>query len=168
MSAAQSDKVSVLGVFKRTGPGGKAALVLATWFGTGLMPKAPGTFGTLAAMPLVLIGWFGTRYSVAALAGMILIAVWAAHRAANLLEREDPPEVVIDEAVGFLTTLLLLPVTWQSIGLGFILFRCFDILKPWPVRQAERLTGGLGIVMDDLLAGLYAHLFLRGILWLAA
>jgi len=168
MSAARFDKVSVLSVFRRTCPGGKVALVLATWFGTGLVAKAPGTFGSLAAMPLVLIGWLGTAYSAAALAGMIPVAFWASHRAAKLLGKKDPPEVVIDEAVGLLMTMLYMPITWQSIGLGFVLFRCFDILKPWPVRQAERLTGGLGIVMDDLLAGLYAHLFLKGILWLAA
>jgi len=72
--------------------------------------------------------------------------------------------VVIDEVAGFLVTMLLLPISFVNMGLGFILFRFFDIVKPWPVRQAERLKGGFGIVVDDLLAGVYAHLCLRGIL----
>jgi phosphatidylglycerophosphatase A len=92
-------------------------------------------------------------------------AFWASHRTQELLGREDPSEVVIDEAAGFYVTLFLLPITWQSVALGFLLFRFFDIVKPWPVRQAERLKGGLGIVMDDLLAGVYAHLLVRGIVW---
>jgi phosphatidylglycerophosphatase A len=73
--------------------------------------------------------------------------------------------VVIDEVAGLLVTMFLVPLSWLALGLGFTLFRFFDILKPYPVRQAERLRGGLGIVMDDLLAGLYAHICLRIILF---
>lgn len=168
MSRVQSDNLSVPDVFRQTGFNGKAALILATWFGTGLMPRASGTFGTLAAIPLVLIGCLGVGWSAAALVVVTLTALWASHRTQELLGREDPSEVVIDEAAGFCVTLFLLPLTWQSVALGFILFRFFDVVKPWPVRQAERLRGGLGIVMDDLLAGVYAHLFLRSILWIVS
>lgn len=140
---------------------------MATWFGAGLAPRAPGTFGTLAAIPLILIYRFGPAWSVAALMGIMAVAVWSAHRTGELLGREDPSQVVIDEAAGLFVTLFLLPITWESVLLGFILFRFFDIVKPWPVRQSERLKGGLGIVVDDLLAGIYAHLILRGVLWLA-
>ena len=77
----------------------------------------------------------------------------------------DPSEVVIDEVAGFLLTMFLLPLSWLTLGLGFILFRVFDILKPYPIKQAEKLRGGLGIVMDDLVAGIYAHLCVRLILF---
>lgn len=163
----QSDNLSVPDAFKQTGFNGKVALILATWFGSGLMPVASGTFGTLTAVPFVMLlsyvgGWYGGL-------GLIIItavAVWTSHRTQELLGRPDPSEVVIDEVAGFSVTMFLLPLSWSSVGLGFILFRFFDIVKPWPVRQAERLNGGFGIVMDDLLAGVYAHLFLRGILLL--
>ena len=89
------------------------------------------------------------------------IAIWTAGRSQDLLGRNDPSEVVIDEVAGFLVTMFLLPSTWLTLGLGFVLFRVFDVLKPYPVRQAESLRGGLGIVTDDLLAGLYAHLGVR-------
>jgi phosphatidylglycerophosphatase A len=167
MSHTQSDKLRVSDAFRRTGFSGRAALILATWFGTGLMPRASGTFGTLAAIPLVLIGCLGVGWSAAALIVVTLTAFWASHRTQELLGREDPSEVVIDEAAGFSVTMFLLPLTWQFVALGFFVFRFFDIVKPWPVRQAERLKGGLGIVMDDLLAGVYAHLLLR-IVWLIA
>ena len=165
MLRVPSANLSVPDVFRQSGFHGKAALILATWFGTGLMPRASGTFGTLAAVPLVLIGCLGTEASAIALGVVTLTAFWASHRTQELLRREDPSEVVIDEAAGFFVTLFLLPPTWQSVAVGFFLFRFFDIVKPWPARQAEHLKGGLGIVMDDLLAGVYSHLVLRGLLW---
>jgi phosphatidylglycerophosphatase A len=168
MSRPPSDNLTVSSAFRQAGFGGRAALILATWFGAGLMPRASGTFGTLAAIPLIWVGWLGAGWSVAALVALIVIAVWSSHRTGELLRKKDPSEVVIDEAAGLLVTMFLLPITWQSVALGFILFRFFDIVKPWPVRQSERLKGGVGIVVDDLLAGLYAHLVLRGVLWLAA
>jgi len=168
MSRAQSDNVSVPDAFRKTGWRGRTALILATWFGTGLMPRASGTFGTAAAIPLVLIGCLGTGWSSAALAVIVASAAWAAHRTCEILGRPDPSEVVIDEVAGFFVTLFMLPLSWRSVVLGFILFRFFDIVKPWPIRRTERLKGGLGIVVDDLLAGVYAHLLLRVILSLGA
>jgi phosphatidylglycerophosphatase A len=165
----QSDNLSVQDVFRQTGFTGKTALILATWFGSGFIPVASGTFGTLAAIPFVLLlsclgGWYGAI----ALVVITAVAVWTSHRTQDLLGKPDPSEVVIDEVAGFSVTMFLLPLSWTSVGLGFILFRFFDIVKPWPVRQAEGLKGGLGIVADDLLAGVYAHLILRGILLVAA
>lgn len=168
MSKDQSDNLSVLNTFSQTGFKGRIALILATWFGSGLMPVASGTFGTLAAIPFVLlISCFGGWYGAIALVFVIAVAIWASHRTWKLLGKPDPSEVVIDEVAGFVVTMFLLPPSWAAIGFGFILFRFFDIVKPWPVRQAEKLKGGFGIVMDDLLAGVYAHLFLRGILFVA-
>ena len=165
MSKDQSDNLSVSGAFGRTGFYGKIALILATWFGIGLAPVVSGTFGTLGAVPLtLLLSYFGEWYGVFALVVVTVVAIWASDRTRELLGRKDPSEVVIDEVAGFLVTMFLLPATLLNVGLGFILFRFFDILKPWPVRQSERLKGGFGIVVDDLLAGLYAHLCLRGIL----
>jgi len=166
-SPAQSDNVTVSEAFRQTRLEGKLALILATWFGSGLFPVASGTFGTLTAIPLILLGSLGTRWSMALLIAITAVALWASHRTQELLGRRDPSEVVIDEAAGFFVTLFLLPLSWPSIGLGFLLFRFFDVVKPWPIRQVEKLNGGWGIVMDDLIAGVFAHLVLRGILWLA-
>jgi phosphatidylglycerophosphatase A len=119
----------------------------------------------MAAVPLILLpNYFGEWYGVFALVVVTVVAIWASGRTQGLLGRKDPSEVVIDEVAGFLVTMLLLPISLVNVGLGFILFRFFDIVKPWPVRQSERLKGGVGIVVDDLLAGVYAHLCLRGIL----
>jgi len=166
--AFRSDGMEALDRFRKAGWKGKSAFILATWFGTGLIPVAPGTFGTLAAIPLVLIGWLGTGWSISVLTVTILVALWSSHRSQELLEMEDPSEVVIDEAAGIVVTLFLLPPSWMIVVLGFFLFRLFDILKPWPIRPMERLHGGLGIVADDLMAGMCAHLVMRIVLWLAA
>jgi len=169
MTAIGSHRLrSVLEVFGRAGWKGKTALILATWFGTGLMPWVPGTCGSVAAIPLVLVGRLGTAWSLSALTGIIVIALWSSHRAQELLGKEDPSEVVIDEAAGMAVTFFLVPLSWTNLILGFFIFRVFDVVKPWPARQMERLHGGLGIVADDLMAGIYAHLAMRVFLWLAA
>lgn len=167
MRIPRSDRVHLLDVFARAGWSGKIAIILATWFGAGLAPWVSGTFGSLAAIPLAMIGLVGLLWAVPIGAAIALIAVWSAGRCAKLLGKGDPSEVVVDEAVGMMVTLFLVPLSWMGIIVGFLLFRLFDVVKPWPIRQAERLRGGLGIVADDLLAGLYAHIVLRGILWIA-
>jgi phosphatidylglycerophosphatase A len=103
-------------------------------------------------------------YNAFALVIVIVVSIWAAGRYQKLSGQNDPPKVVIDEVAGFSLTMFLLPLSWPILGLGFVLFRFFDILKPYPIRHLERLKGGFGIVMDDLLAGLYTHLSLRIIL----
>jgi phosphatidylglycerophosphatase A len=153
-------------VFRQTNTHGKAALILGTWFGSGLIPFASGTFGTLAAAPLVaLSSVFSPLSSALFLMIMTLIAIRASQVVQRLFKKVDPSEVVIDEVAGFLLTMLWIPLSWGTLLAGFLLFRLFDIWKPWPANAAERLHGGLGIVLDDLVAGLYANLGLRLILY---
>ena len=167
MSRAQPDSLSLLEIFRQSDFSQKAALVLSTWFGTGLLPVAPGTFGSLASVPIVLVlQHLGVWYSSFVLAFVTCVAVWASDRTQKLLGQNDPKEVVIDEVAGFLLAMFLLPSSWPVLGLGFLLFRGFDIIKPYPAKQAERLRGGLGIVMDDLIAGLYAYAGVRIVLLL--
>ena len=166
MSKSQSDKFAVWRIFRESNFSGKISLTLSTWFGTGLLPVAPGTFGTIAAVPLVFgLACLGTVPGVFIIAMVAAVAIWTSGRSEALLRRNDPSEVVIDEVAGFLLTMFLLPLSGLTLGLGFILFRVFDILKPYPIKQAEKLRGGLGIVMDDLMAGIYAHLCVRLILF---
>ena len=144
---------------------GKGVLILSTWFGAGLFPLAPGTFGTLGAIPLILlVDGLGLLSKALFLVVFLAVAVWSAGRCQDLVRRNDPSEVVIDEVAGFLLTMVYLPPIWPAIVLGFVLFRLFDILKPYPIRRIEMLRGGFGIVLDDLLAGLYACAGVWGIL----
>jgi phosphatidylglycerophosphatase A len=134
--------------------------LIATWFGCGYSPHAPGTAGSLAG---ILIAWL--LISQAGLSALWLIplaivltplGIWAASATARDLGREDPGLVVVDEVLGqWLTAAAIVHPTWQSYVLAFALFRIFDITKPWPIRKLEDLDGGLGIVADDLLAGVY-------------
>ena len=136
--------------------------VLATWFGAGYSPVAPGTVGSLAAIPVVLLlGFFDAATQAAALVILTLTAVAAAHKYQADAAVEDPPEVVIDEVAGQMLTLFMIPLQVWTVAAGFLLFRFFDIVKPFPIRRLEKIPGGWGIVADDLAAGLYAHLVLR-------
>jgi phosphatidylglycerophosphatase A len=138
------------------------ATLTATFFGAGRIKPGPGTWGSAAAVVI----WFAlARYIPAAwqtgvLAGLAGIAVAIGIPAATLVARasnvKDPQFVVIDEVAGQWITLLFAPVAWKTVLAGFILFRAFDIVKPPPVRQLERLPQGTGIVVDDVAAGIYA------------
>jgi phosphatidylglycerophosphatase A len=130
---------------------------------------APGTLGTLAAVPLALcLSYAKSLTNGIFLVVFIAIAIWASERSSKLLNRSDPSEVVIDEVAGFLLTLFLLSLSWLTLILGFVLFRFFDIFKPYPIKKLESIRGGLGIVLDDLMAGLYANLSLRLILFVTS
>jgi phosphatidylglycerophosphatase A len=141
------------------------AVILATWFGCGYAPKGPGTVGSLGALAVAWIlhqylGFSAPGFAVLAIAAL-LPAIWAAGAVAKTSGREDPQIVVIDEAVGQWITLAgAADLNWKSWFAAFLLFRLFDIWKPWPVRTLERLPGGSGIVMDDVMAGIYGALVL--------
>jgi phosphatidylglycerophosphatase A len=140
------------------------AVWLATWFGCGLAPVAPGTVGSLAAIPLAaLAAWLAGPWLLAAVAMIVLIIgirtseVYA--RAAGVV---DPHEVVIDEVAGQCLTLVVVPLAPLPYLIGFVLFRAFDIVKPFPIRWLERkLPGGYGIMLDDIAAALYAMIIYR-------
>jgi phosphatidylglycerophosphatase A len=144
-------------------PAGLLAWSVATVGGLGLFPFAPGALGSAAA----LAGGWGLRsaagpWAVAALAAALAAAgVWAAGRLAEARGVEDPPEVVVDEAVGMLVALLFLPAAWEVAVAAFFLFRVLDITKPWPAYRLERIPAGAGILADDLVVGLYTNLLLQ-------
>jgi phosphatidylglycerophosphatase A len=144
------------------------AMTVATWFGCGRAPFAPGTFGSLGALaPAILLARAGWRplYFVALAVAALPVAVWSADRTAKALGKEDPQLVVIDEVVGQWIALggAASLGRWPVWVAAFALFRVMDIWKPAPVRQLERLPGGYGIVADDVMAGIYAAL----VLWAA-
>lgn len=145
------------------------AVFIASVGYVGYFPIAPGTAGSLAALVLfAFIRWIGvTAVELSAIVAVFAIGVWAAHGTETALGRKDPGVVVIDEVLGMLITLAVLPLSLTGIALGFLLFRVLDVVKPYPAAQLEHLHGGLGIMSDDAVAGLYAHLALRACVWMA-
>jgi phosphatidylglycerophosphatase A len=167
---------------KRTGSD-YLALAVATW-GVGYAPLAPGTFGSAVGVGIYLLvgegytrvvamtsprGWSmqaleSTRISflLVLIVALTAAGIWAATRAEKLLARKDPGVVVVDEVVGQLITFLFVPLNtgWWAIIVGFIAFRFFDIVKPYPARRFEMLESGLGIMADDVMAGVYAAILM--------
>ncbi len=137
--------------------------VLATWFGSGLSPVAPGTFGTAAAIPLyLLLARLPLPWYLAFLVIFSVAACWVADRAETIYERHDPGLIVIDEVAGFILTMAGVAFGWKEILAGFLLFRFFDVVKPFPARTIDRrMKNGCGVVLDDLAAGVYACLALH-------
>jgi len=135
---------------------------LAFGFGTGLAPVAPGTVGTLVGVVLDwLLRYWGLAPRLAIVVLMFLAGVWLCGESAKRLAVHDHPGIVWDEIVGYLAAMLVAPGGWQWALAGFVLFRVFDILKPWPIRDVDhRLSGGLGIMLDDVLAAAYAAMVL--------
>lgn len=144
---------------------------LATWFGCGLMKKAPGTWGTLGGLPFgIAVLYFGSwQILLAASVFVFLMGLWAAREFEKMTGEHDAGAVVIDEVAG--VWIALLPVAGLSfiqIGLAFLLFRFFDILKPWPVSWADKkLPGAMGVMLDDVFAGIYAALVIGGLRYYA-
>lgn len=135
---------------------------VATAFGSGHSPFAPGTAGSAVGVLLFwpMAGW-RWPWQVGACLALLLVGALAATRVAERVGLKDPGIVVVDEVLGQWVTLLALPFTPATAVLGFLLFRAMDIVKPWPARDLERLPGGWGIMADDVAAGVYAHLALR-------
>ncbi len=141
-------------------------LWLATGFGAGRLPWAPGTLGTLVAVPLVLLLqplplWI---YSVVTL-GLVLAGIVICGKAADRLGVHDHPSIVWDEIAGYLITMLAVPPSATALLSGFLLFRLFDISKPWPIRWLDHnISGGLGIMLDDVAAAIAANLMLQALI----
>lgn len=142
---------------------GRLAVAIASFGYIGFFPVAPGTAGSLAALALFALARraSGPWAEFVAVATVCVVGIWAAGAAEHALGRKDPGPVVIDEVLGMLVTLAYIPVSLAGVALGFLLFRAFDVLKPYPAGRLERLPGGLGVMLDDAAAGLYAHLALR-------
>jgi phosphatidylglycerophosphatase A len=146
----------------------RAAVILATVGGAGYFPIAPGTVGSAAG---VLVYWFTRQWpfswQLGLVAAVTVAGTWAAGVAAVHFGREDPGHVVVDEVAGQLVTFLLTGAGFSGAVIGFFAFRLFDIIKPWPANRFERLPGGLGIMADDLMAGIYANLVLQVVAYVA-
>lgn len=132
--------------------------LLALGFGSGLVPKAPGTAGTVVAvLPAWLVATWSLPAKAALIAVLFAIGVWICGESARRLQSHDHPAIVWDEIVGFLATCILLPQDVFWFAVAFVLFRIFDIAKPWPIRDVDhRLHGGIGIMLDDIMAAVFA------------
>jgi len=142
----------------------RIASLLATWFGCGLVPKGPGTAGALGGL---LVAYFVPVSPWILTAIFLIPGIWAADVHARVTGRKDPQDVVIDEVLGQWITLAAAvhTSTWQAWLLAFVLFRFFDIAKPWPIRRVEKFPGGYGIIFDDLLAGVFGAVVMRVAGW---
>ena len=138
-------------------------IFLATGCYVGYSPLAPGTTGTLAAIPIYfLLSRISPLYYAVTVFGFICIAIWASDGAEIFLQSKDCRHIVIDEMVGFMVAMFMVPPTLRNIVLGFVLFRAFDIIKPFPIRSfEEKMRGGYGVVLDDIIAGIYANLIIH-------
>ena len=143
-------------------PAPAVARWLSTWFGLGLMPVAPGTMGTLGAVPLAyLLSLAGTAAFLVGFVVIVAVGTWAADRFVRATGVDDDQRIVVDEVAGYLLTVAAVPRSPGHLLFGFVLFRLFDIWKPQPVRWVDQnLGGGIGVMADDLAAGVYAALAL--------
>ena len=143
--------------------------MLATGFGSGMSPKMPGTVGSFAALffflPFAPLAEHHLLLWLVTLSGFTLIAVWAADGAERrYFKRHDVGNIVVDEFVGVFLTMTLIPVSWKTLLAGFVLFRLFDVAKPQPAKHIDRKwPGGWGVVMDDVVAGVYANLVMQAL-----
>tara|TARA_Y100001970_G_C14145239_1_gene809457 strand:- start:167 stop:616 length:450 start_codon:yes stop_codon:yes gene_type:complete len=139
--------------------------VVSTFFYLGYLPKMPGTFGTFGALLFycLLVKMFHFGFSELGLTTLIIIilSIISSHYSIKIFESDDPKKVVIDEVAGYFVVLLFVPFTIGNLLCGFVLFRLFDVWKPFPLNKLENLHGGLGITLDDVGAGIVANLILR-------
>lgn len=141
----------------------RVSVFLATGLSIGKIPFAPGTFGTLLGIPLCFgLAELGVVGSTAGIVAFVFLAVRLAGRAEKLIGKKDAPAIVIDEVAGMMVTLAGLPLTPLNLAAGFVAFRVMDVIKPFPALQIDRnMTGGWGVVLDDVVAGVYSNIFLR-------
>ena len=141
---------------------------LALGFGSGLMPKAPGTFGTLAAIPVYLLCKdLSLLYYLLFVSVVSVLGIYICHYTSQALKVHDHPGIVIDEFAGYFITMIAIPFSWQWMLLGFVLFRIFDVWKPWPISLLDKkVRGGFGIMIDDIVAGLFALAVMHLVLYL--
>lgn len=140
----------------------RAVLFIATGAYSGYSPFAPGTAGTVVAIPLyLLISGLPPLFFAAVVLLLLPLSFWSAGIAEEIFGSKDSSQIVIDEIIGFLVTMFLVPFGLPYIIAGFFLFRFFDIIKPYPVSAMEKLGGGVGVVLDDVVAGVYANIVLQ-------
>ena len=139
---------------------------LAFGFGSGLSPKAPGTMGTLVALPFVFLLLHMSLWAYLCSVLMLsALGIYICGESAQRLNSHDHPGIVWDEFAGMAITMIAVTPSWLNLLMGFVLFRCFDIFKPWPIREVDhRLSGGLGIMLDDMLAGMASCFLLHGLI----
>jgi phosphatidylglycerophosphatase A len=143
-------------------------MIIATGFYSGYLPRAPGTWGSLVGLALFfLLHTLSLEVYLAVVAGIFVLGTFAAGEAEKIMDRKDPGLVVIDEIVGMLITMIAIPATPLTMALGFLLFRIFDIWKPFPIHLIDqRFHGGLGIMLDDVVAGIYSLAAIHLLGWL--
>jgi phosphatidylglycerophosphatase A len=146
----------------------RLAVFLSTVGYIGYAPYAPGTVGSAAGLVVLyaIRTWGTPTVEVGTILALFALGVWSSTLAEKHFGQKDPPSVVIDEVVGMLMTLCLLPVKPLGAFMGFVTFRIFDVIKPFPSAQCERLPGGLGVMFDDGMAAIYAYLIMRALFWL--
>ena len=146
---------------------GKWQRWVAFGFGSGLSPVAPGTAGTLVAVPMVIfLQFLPTFLALLGTLFIVLISVWLAGVVTRQIGIEDHPAIVIDEVAGYVVAMTMIPLTWWTVTAGFLIFRLLDIYKPPPASWVDRnCTGGFGITADDVVAGIYTNLIMHGLLY---
>ena len=142
------------------------ALAIATVFGVGYAPAAPGTFGSVAGLLLWLLLPGSPLVQGLTIVVLFVAGSLAGNAAEHYYGKTDPRHVVIDEVMGMMITLFLIPVGMGGALLGFLLFRATDVIKPWPANRLESLPGGWGVMADDAMAAVYANLALRLLMWI--
>ena len=146
----------------------RLAVFVATVAYCGYFPIAPGTVGSAAGLIVYLLVWWAQSpvVEVGLIVALFAAGVWAGTTAERYFGGIDPGPIVIDEVVGMLMTLAFIPVGWSGAIAGFVLFRIYDVVKPYPAGRFERLHGGLGVMADDAMAAVYANISLRIVMWL--
>ena len=145
----------------------RLAVFVATAGYTGYFPIAPGTVGSGVGLVVYLLVWWAesAAFEVALIVALFAAGVWAGTTAERYFGGVDPGPIVLDEVVGMLITLAFIPVGWTGALAGFVLFRIFDVIKPFPANRLEALHGGLGVMADDAMAAVYANISLRLLMW---